>query len=140
MASIYTDAGVQAILAVFPQNGTGYATLYLGLFTSQTETTVPAPDTPSWTEASGAGYARQPVAAADWGAPEADGGGWKVTAAQVTFPTAAGGWGRANGFFLATDATAGTVIYFANFDDGQGVTIGAGDIVRVTPSMTFRTV
>lgn len=137
MASRFTDDGIDAILAVFPQGGAPYATLMLGLFTSATETTVPSGA--SFTEASGATYERQPVAAAAWGAPAAADGGRRVEASPVAFPTAGtGGWGRANGFFLAT--AGGTIIYFANFDDGQGVTIGAGDRITITPSMTFRTV
>lgn len=42
MAEIFVDEGLDAVLAVFPKNGTNYANLYMGLFTSQTATTVPA--------------------------------------------------------------------------------------------------
>lgn len=142
MASIFTDEGIDAIFGIFPKNGANHATLYLGLFTSQTATTVPDRDAaggaiPSgWTEAAGASYARQPIAAADWGAPVTTSTGRKITAAQVAFPVAgSGGWGLVNGFFLATGDD--TLIYFANFDDETAVRINAGDIIRITPSMTL---
>lgn len=141
MASIFTDQGIDAIFGVFPKNGANHATLYIGLFTSQTATTVPDRDATGgaipfgWTEASGAAYARQPIAAADWGAPVTFSTGRKITAAQVVFPVAgSGGWGIVNGFFLAT---GDTIIYFANFDDGTAVRINAGDRIYITPSMTL---
>lgn len=147
MANIYVDQGLDAILDVFPKNGANFGTLYLGLFTSQSETTVPARSATSgavpsgWTEASGMGYARQVVAAGDWGAPITDSTGRKVTATQVTYPAAgSGGWGTVNGFFLATQSASGAsdkIIYFANFDDETAVTVNAGDILKITASMTL---
>ncbi len=146
MANIYVDEGLDAILGVFPKNGTNFSTLYMGLFTSQTATTVPARSATSgavpsgWTEASGTNYARQAVAAGDWGVPVTDSTGRKVTAAQVTYPAAgSGGWGIVNGFFLATQSAAGVgdkIIHFANFDDDTAVTVNAGDILKITPSIT----
>lgn len=147
MAEIFPDESLDAILAVFPKNGTNYANLYVGLFTSQTASTVPARTAtggavPSgWTEAAGTSYARQTVAAADWGAPSTNGSGRKITASQYTFPTVgAGGWGTANGFFLATQNASGAsdkIVYFANFDDTTAVTLNAGDTIKVTPSMQY---
>ncbi len=138
MANIYPDEGLDAILGVFPKGGTTYTTLYLGLFTSQTATTVPGRAATGWTEAGGTNYARQAIAAADWSSPATDSTGRKVTASQVTFPAAgSGGWGTVNGFFLATDPTAGAVIYFANFDDETAITIHAGDILKIQASMTL---
>ena len=134
-------------MGVFPKNGANFATLYLGLFTSQTLATVPARTatggaTPSgWTEASGVNYARQAIAAASWGAQTTDTTGRKTTAEQVTFPVAgSGGWGTVNGFFLATESAAGVsdaIIYFANFDDETAVLINAGDILKIQASMTL---
>lgn len=136
MASIFTDQGIDTIFGIFPKNGANHATLYLGLFTSQTATTVPDRDATGWTEAAGAAYARQPIAAADWGAPVTTSTGRKITAAQVAFPVAgSGGWGLVNGFFLATGDD--TLIYFANFDDETAVRINAGDRIYITPSMTL---
>lgn len=145
MAEIYVDEGIDAIFGVFPKNGANYATLYLGLFTSQTASTVPdrsatGGSSPSgWTEASGTSYARQSIAAADWGSPATDSTGRKVTASQVTFPAAgSGGWGTANGFFVATASASGAsdkIVFFANFDDLTAVTINAGDVIKITPSV-----
>ncbi len=132
MANIYVDQGLDAILGVFPKNGANFSTLYMGLFTSQTATTVPARST---------NYARQAVSAGDWSAPTNDSTGRKITASQVTYPAAgSGGWGTVNGFFLATQSAAGggdKIVYFANFDDDTAVAINAGDILKVTPSVTL---
>jgi hypothetical protein len=93
MAEIFTDEGIDTIMGVMPKNGTNFATLYCGLFTSQSATTVPARTatggaSPSgWTEAAYTSYARQSIAAASWGAQATNGSGRKTTAGQVTFPT-----------------------------------------------------
>ena len=146
--NIYPDQGIDAIMSVFPKNGANYSTLYMGFFTSQTATTVPTRSATSgampsgWTEAAGVDYARQAVAAASWGAQTTDGTGRRTTAAQVTFPAAgSGGWGTANGFFLATESSAGAsdkIVYFANFDDETAVDIQAGDILKITPWLALR--
>lgn len=147
MAEIFVDEGIDKIHGVFPKNGTNLASLYIGLFTSQTSSTVPARGATGgaapagWTEALGTSYARQAIAAASWGTPSTNGNGRKISAAQVSFPAAgAGGWGTVNGFFIATNSASGagdTIIFFANFDDGIANAIGAGDIQKVTPSMQF---
>jgi hypothetical protein len=147
MANMYPDEGIDTIFGVFPQNGTSFGTLYMGLFTSQSATTVPSRSAtggavPSgWTEASGTNYARQAVAAGDWSAPITESTGRKITAPQIVFPAAGGGgWGTANGFFLATQSASGAsdkIIFFANFDDETAVTVNAGDIIKITPSMTL---
>lgn len=145
MAEIYTDEGIDTIHGVFPKNGTNFANLYMGLFTSQTASTVPGRDAtggaaPSgWTEATGTDYARQAIAAASWGAPATNGNGRRITAGQVTFPAAgAGGWGTVNGYFLATTSASGAsdkIICFCNFDDTTAVTLNEFDVIRVTPSL-----
>ena len=69
MAEIFTDEGLDKILGIVPKNGTNVSSLYIGLFTSQTASTVPARTAvggaaPSgWTEATGTSYARQAIAA-----------------------------------------------------------------------------
>lgn len=144
MSEIFTDEGLDALLGIVPKNGTNLATLYLGLFTSQTPTTVPARTatggaTPSgWTEAAGTNYARQAVSAADWGAPATNVNGRKITALEYTFPTVGGGgWGTINGFFIATkiSSQAGdTIVYFSNFDDGLAISANNNVIIKVTPA------
>ncbi len=147
MANIYVDQGIDTILGVFPKNGSNFGVLYIGLFTSQSATTVPARSatsgaTPSgWTEASGTNYARQVIASGDWSAPVTDSTGRKITATQVVYPAAgSGGWGVVNGFFIATQIASGAsdkIIFFANFDDDTAVMINAGDILKITASMTL---
>lgn len=147
MAETFFDEGLDKILGIFPKNGTNLATLYIGLFTSQTASTVPARTAtggaaPSGiTEATGTSYARQAIAAASWGAAATNGSGRKISAGQVTFPAAgAGGWGTANGFFIASLSASGagdTLIFAANFDDTTAVTLNATDVIKITPSMQF---
>lgn len=147
MAEIYPDVGLDYILAIFPKNGAGIATTYIGLFTSQTNNTCPNRDatggiTPAgWVEAVGTAYARQSIASASWGANADNGNGRKTIAGQVTFPTVgAGGWGTANGFFIATHVSSqagDTPIFFANFDDLTAVTLNVNDVIKVTPAQQF---
>ena len=147
MAEIFPDEGIDKIHGIFPKNGAGLATLYIGLFTSQTAATVPARGATGgaapagWTEAAGVSYARQSIASASWGAPATNGNGRKITAGQVTFPVVgAGGWGTVNGFFIATHVSSqagDTIIYFANFDDVTANPLNAGDQQLVTPAMQF---
>ena len=147
MTEIFVDEGLDASLGVFPRGGTNITTLYLGLFTSQTPSTVPARTAvggavPSgWTEAVGTAYARQAIAAASWGAPATNGNGRRVAAGQVTMPTVgAAGWGTINGFFIATNPSSGAgdkIIYFSNFDDGLAIIAGENDVIKVTPRMQY---
>jgi hypothetical protein len=147
MAEIFVDEGLDKILGIVPKNGAALASLYIGLFTGLTGATVPARTATGgavpagWTEVTGLNYARQQILAASWGAPVTDGSGRKITAAQVTFPTAGvGGWTEADGFFLATNSASGggdVLIFFANFDDTTPITCASGGVVKVTPSIEF---
>jgi len=148
MAEIFVDEGIDKIHGIFPKNDTNLASLYLGLFTSQTPSTVPARGATGgavpagWAEAAGVGYARQEVTAASWGVPSTNGNGRKITASQVTFATVGVGinWGTVNGFFLATASASGAsdvIIYFANFDAGVARALTEGVTEKVTPSMQF---
>jgi hypothetical protein len=147
MAEIFVDEGLDAILAIFPKNGAGLASVYIGLFTSQTAATVAARTATGgaapagWVEAAGVSYARQQILAASWGAEATVGGGREVTAGQVTFPAVgAGGWGTINGFFLATLSASGVgdkIIYFANFDDVTAIFSSVGSTIKVTPRIRY---
>jgi hypothetical protein len=146
MAETYTNEGLDFILGVFPLDDTAKPTnLYLGLFTSQTSSTVPATTAtggavPSgWTEATGTGYARQTIANTAWGAAAASGGvGRQTTGPQVTFTVGAGGWGTVNGFFIATQSASGAsdkIILFANFDDLTAIATAVNDVIKITPTL-----
>lgn len=149
MAEVFTDIGLDYMLGIFPKNGAGPATLYIGLFTGATASTTPAASivggaSPSgWTEATGTGYARQAIAAASWGSPVASSSpsGRKVTAGQVTFPAVgSGGWGTINGFFISTHSSSvsgDTPIFFANFDDLTGIPSAQSDVIKITPTIVY---
>lgn len=143
MAEIFPDEGLNAILAVWPKNGSNYATMYMGLFTSQTATTVPAASavlaTPTGvTEAAFTNYARQSIAAASWGATAAGSpDGRQTTAGAVSFPAVGATVGGAiNGYFIATASTAGTAFYYCNFTEGA-ITPQTGLVITVTPTIIF---
>lgn len=146
MAEIFPNEGLDAIMAIWPKNGTNVANVWMGFFTSQTASTVPAATAvlataTGVTEASGTSYARVAIPAANWGAQAAGSpDGRKSTASVVTFPAVgAGGWGTINGFFLANNASAGAgVAYcYANFDDVTAIVSAAGDVITVTPFINF---
>lgn len=140
MAELAPDEGLDVILQQFPGNATRLTTLYCGLFTSQSASTVitSGQTMANITEPGTGAYARQAIANSSWGAPAVGTGGRKVTAGQVTFPTVTSGTATINGFFISDASSAGKVIYAANFDDGLAVTVATGDIVRVTPSYTLQ--
>jgi hypothetical protein len=145
MAEIFPNEGIDAILAIVPRGGATVANTYMGLFTSQTSSTVPSADavlnggtgTSPPVEVSNANaYARQTIAAASWGAPSTSGSGRRTTAGQVSFAASTGSWGTVTGFFLASSATigAGVAYYYANFSDGQSVAVNAaGYTLQITP-------
>lgn len=146
MAEIFTDEGLDQILGVAFDGATQDTTFFVGLFTSQTATTVPARTatggaSPSgWTEmvASSGTYARQAITAGAWGSPATNGSGRRITSEQETF-TGFVGAAAANGFFIATNLASGAgdiIICFANFDSGVARTFGAtNDQLLLTPSV-----
>jgi hypothetical protein len=143
MAEIYPDEGIDVIMGVFPKNGTNLATLYVGLFTSQSASTVPGASAvlataTGVTEAAYTSYARQSIAAASWGAQAAGSpDGRKTAGPQVTFPTVTGGAGTTvMGGFIADALTNGHAICYFNFTEGSW-TPAVNDSFKVTPTMNF---
>ncbi len=152
MAEIFPDEWLDHLLGQEPRADTAtypiVSTMYMGLFTAQTSSTVPprtttlaSPGT-NVNEPTGTNYARVTMAAAVWGAQgtiTTSGSGRRLTASQQSFAeSGAGGWNVSGatikGFFLATASSAGKGIYFANFDDGQAIDVNAlGYTIRVTP-------
>jgi hypothetical protein len=147
MAEICPDEGLDYLISVILKNAGSPANLYLGLFTSQTASTVPAANAVLATatgvaEAAYTSYARVAVPVADWGATGAK-TIWSqatrgATAAQKSFPAAGATYATAiNGFFLATTSGTGTgiAVYYSNFDDTTAIaSLALGDIIRVTPT------
>lgn len=148
MAEIYPNEGLDYMLGVVFDAATQDTTFFVGLFTSQTPTTVPAATATGgaapagWTEmtASSGTYARQAISAGAWGAPATNGAGRRITGPAVTF-TGFVGAAAANGFFVATNNASGagdTIIYFSNFDSGVSRTFAAlADSLQVTPRAQF---
>lgn len=142
---IIPNEGLDFWLNIMLKGGTAPGTLYVGLFTGQTATTTPAATAVLSTstgvsEANFAGYARQSIATAEWGNPATLSAGdvtsgRGVQGPQKSFPAATSPYATAiNGFFLATAATAGVAVLYANFDDNTGIaSLALGDIIKVTP-------
>lgn len=145
MAEIFPDEGLDLVLGQFPKTDTRITTVSLCLFTSQSASTVitSGQTVANITETTYTSYARQALAAASWGAAAAGTGGRKTTYAQITFPTVGTTGATINGFFLGWDTGAGGVatptkcVAQANFDDTTAVTLAAGDVIKVTPTVQF---
>lgn len=140
MADRFPREGLDFLLGVVPRGGPSPATLWLGLFTSQSPSTVPADSavlasSSGVTEASGVGYARVAVAASAWSTPTDDPVlGRRCYGPTVTFPTVSGvTWGNINGFFVATAAVAGVALFYANFDDESPILSATNDVISLTP-------
>lgn len=150
MAETFSGEGLDLLLGIFPRGGTNLTTTYLGLFTSGTANGVGAAATAVLSTYTGvtevpigtAGYTRQSIAAASWGAQAVGAGaaatGRQTTAAQVSFPAATAAFGTPiNGFFLCNASAHATEIgiFYANFDDVTAIaSLALGDIVKVTPT------
>lgn len=142
MAEIFPDEGLDHILNKTPRAIAAIqTTYYLGLFTTQTASTVPARTetlaSAAVGEPSSGAYARQAVANTDWAAIATNGSGRRTTSAQKSFAENTGSWGNINGFFLANQLAAGAgsvAIFYANFDDNTAVPATvAGYTIRITP-------
>jgi hypothetical protein len=133
MAFLFPDEGLDHMLTTLLDGATQDTTYYIGLFTSQTPSTVPARSatggaSPSgWTEmaVSSGTYARQAISSGAWGSPTTNGNGRRVEATQETF-TGFVGAAAANGFFIATNPQSESgdkILCFANFDSGVARTL-----------------
>jgi hypothetical protein len=144
MAAIFPDTGLDIVLGQFPKDATRLTTTYLGLFTSQTASTVitHAQTGTNVTETAYTSYARQALATATWGAQAEYQTtlGRITTYPQVTFPTVGATGATINGFFiLSTNAAPGAanLIAQANFDDVTAVVLATNDVIKVTPSVAL---
>lgn len=145
MAEIFPDEGLDLVLGQVPKNTTRITTFSLGLFTSQTASTVitSGQGIANITETTYTSYARQALATATWGAVAAGTGGRKTTYPQVTFPTVGATGATINGFFIGWDSGAGgtgtptVCVGQANFDDLAAVPLNTNDVIKVTPAWQF---
>jgi hypothetical protein len=144
MAQIFPDVGLDIVLGQMPKNATRLTSTFLGLFTSQTASTVitHTQTGSNITETSYTSYAQQTLATATWGA-QAE---YLTTLGrvsvypQVTFPTVGTTGAVINGFFiLSTNAAPGAtnIVAQANFDDVTAVTVATNDVIKVTPSWVY---
>jgi len=145
---ILPNEGLAYLLGITPKGGTSPANLYLGLFTSQTASTViTATQTlaANITEATYTGYARVAVASSDWGSATLEtvwlqANVMTVTASQKSFPvaTAANLSAPVNGFFLASASTGGVAVMVSNFDDQTAIaSLAIGDIIKIVPKFAL---
>jgi hypothetical protein len=147
MAEIIADEGLDYIISLLLRNSPAAppATLYVGLFTGGTATTVPANAATlatmggTFAEAAFTGYARQSVSAASWGALGVQSGGRGSVGPQVTFTASGASATAVNGFFLCTVAsgTSGVTLGWSNFVEGAVTSLASGDAIKVTPTFAL---
>ena len=132
--SKWTDAGENRVADILFDDQAVDATLYLGLYTDPTSEPAETAVDSDLTEPSGGAYARLPLTR----------GTWVITAsaaayAQQTFTATGGAWGNVYGYTISTassSTTAGSVLMAVeNFSDGP-YSIGDGDSIRITPTIT----
>lgn len=121
---------------------------FLGLFTSQTPTTVPAQTAvlataTGVTEATGGGYGRASVPSASWPVPTTTNTTGRTTdmATPISFAESTGQYtvNNVNGFLNATAVTAGIAIFYSNFTSGVAIVVNqAGIQVRVDAAAEIR--
>jgi hypothetical protein len=145
MAETFTDEGLDYEMALAYKGGTQDTTLYLGLFTSQTASTVPARTatggaSPSgWTEmtASSGTYARIAIATSDWGSAATNGSGRRISLNAAKTFTGFVSAAAANGYFIATNSASGAgdvILGFSNFDSGAARSFASvSDTLSITP-------
>ncbi len=124
------DEGESRILNILLGETAVDATLYLGLYTDETEPAETA-GLADLTEVSGTGYERKALTR---------GSGWTVTDdlasyAQQIF-TAGGEWGAVSGYFIGTSTDdSGKLLFVEHFTNGPYPIYNDGDQVKVTPKI-----
>jgi hypothetical protein len=141
---MFPDVGLDIFLGQFPKNATRLTSTFLGLFTSQTASTVitHTQTGSNITETAYTSYAQQTLATATWGAQAEYSTtlGRLTTYPQVTFPTVGASGSTINGFFiLSTNAAPGAtnIVCQANFDDVTAVVLATNDVIKVTPTIAL---
>lgn len=139
---IFPNVGLQFLHDWFPRQAIAApATLYVGLFTNFTATTVASHNAGigSIVEPTGGAYQRMAIPAASWLAAASFSGGVIATGAQVSFPETTAAYGpthAVNGYFL-TDKASGSsaLVAMANFSTDAAIIVNqAGIVIRVTPA------
>ncbi len=165
MAEIFPNESLAHMLEVFPRANTGAfpvpTAYYMGLFSSQTASTVPSADatltggtTGTFTTGSSpvveltstGSYARATIGATAgalqtaFPTPVVSGSGMRttMTAPGISFAESTGAYsGAVNGFFIANAASStaqntGKAFFYSNFSDTTAVTVNAaGYTIRV---------
>ena len=149
MAETFTDEGLDYLLGIAFRATTVDTTLFVGLFTSASASTVPARTAtggaaPSgWTEmtASSGSYARVAVATGDWGAASTNGSGRRISLSAAKTFTGFVSSAAANGYFIATNSASGagdTILGFANFDSAAARSLASvSDTLNLTARVQF---
>jgi hypothetical protein len=149
MSAIVPDEWLDYLLTREPKGDTVNApvilTFYVGLFTSQTTTTVPNKSVTLGVTPSGVtevpfanGYARQAILNTSWGIIATSGAARVVTVGPVSYPESTGPWALGapiNGFFLCTrpgNTFDNRGFFYKNFDDGADAVPSAGYTVTIS--------
>ena len=149
MAENFTSEGLEYLFTQFPRVTAQQASnLWMTLFFTSASTvsasvvpasTATASGITGWVEASP--VTRVVVAASNWAAPTASGGGMRSAGAQVTFAAFATAPASAiAGFAICTASVTQNgdkVLFFSNFNDTTLITAGASDQVKVTPTWGY---
>lgn len=165
MAEIFPNEGLAHLIEVIPRSNTTSfpvpTAMYMGLFSSQTASTVPSADatltgggTAPYTSGtspvveltSTGSYARATIGATAaalqtaWPAPAVSGTGMRSTMVSpgVSFAESTGAFsGTVNGFFVtnaaaSTGTNTGKAFFYANFSDTTAITVNAaGYTIRI---------
>lgn len=114
-----TDYGENWLLQYVVSSGTKYLGLYL----------TPPGEATNGTEASGGGYARQPIT---FGSPA---NGQVVSTQLIQFPVCTAAWGTVTGFAVCDAATGGNPLWYGQLTDSAGnptpKNVTPGDIFQV---------
>lgn len=148
MAETFTEGGLNYMMNASWRNPTGSSAAslwYVGLFTSQTPTTVPAStasgSASGWTEITAATgtYTRQSIAASAISAFASVGASsWGGNLPQVTFTgfTQTASPANGYGFFSGSVGSVGSPLFFSNFTSGASYAFSTSSAsLLVTPAI-----
>src|ERR1051326_3171994 len=134
------NEGEQSVLNVYFLNTSQIATTYLCLLQgTPTQTTTMSTMTEADTPGSH-GYARQSIAAADWGAPALDSGDYMTTAASKTFgPCTTTAWSSITYVGLVTTSTGTAGKFLAAVALSGSTTVAVGQSLQYQISLKCKT-
>lgn len=130
--SVWTDSGENRVANILFGSTAVDTTIYMGVYTSPTTEPGETATISTLTEPSGSGYARIALTRGTWTVT-----GSNAAYAQQTFSASGGAWGNCYGYFIATSSagTGGVMLMAEHFANGP-YSIGDGDFIKVTPTIS----